>query len=120
MAIIACAYGLIFQGSIWYPVNLMAGAALPALHNAGMEELRVFHLSAFIVGFISHGIMSMLVGLLFAAILPMVPSRLSAFWGSLLTPVLWTALFVSTLRLINPASTQRLTGIGSSPRSRSD
>lgn len=103
MAIIACAYGLIFQGSIWYPVNLMASAALPYLVNAGPAELKAFHLSAFVVATISHGIISLLVGLLYAAILPMMPSRFSAFWGSFLAPVLWTALFFSTLRLINPA-----------------
>jgi hypothetical protein len=103
MAIIACAYGLIFQGSIWYPVNIMASAALPYLVNAGPAELKAFHMSALIVGFISHGIISLLVGLLYAAILPMMPSRFSAFWGSFLAPVLWTALFFSTLRLINPA-----------------
>src|SRR5262249_29123189 len=50
-----------------------------------------------------HGFISLLVGLLYAAILPMMPSRFTAFWGSFLAPVLWTALVASTLRLINPA-----------------
>jgi len=50
-----------------------------------------------------HGIISLLVGLLYAAILPMMPSRFTAFWGSFLAPVLWTALVASTLHLTNPA-----------------
>ena len=103
MAIIACLYGLIAQGSLWYPVNLLAAAALPSLAEAGPAELNAFHLSGFVVAFISHGFISLLVGLLYAAILPMMPSRFSAFWGSFLAPVLWTALVASTLRLINPA-----------------
>jgi hypothetical protein len=108
MAIIACLYGLIAQGSLWYPVNLLAAAALPSLAEAGPAELKAFHLSGFIVALLSHGIISLLVGLLYAAILPMMPSRFTAFWGSFLAPVLWTALVASTLRLINPTLNQRI------------
>ncbi|HZE70508.1 MAG TPA: hypothetical protein VE135_13410 [Pyrinomonadaceae bacterium] len=108
MAIIACLYGVIAQGSLWYPVNLLAAAALPSLAEAGPAELKAFHLSGFIVALLSHGIISLLVGLLYAAILPMMPSRFTAFWGSFLAPVLWTALVASTLRLINPALNQRI------------
>lgn len=108
MAIVACLYGLIAQGSLWYPVNLLAAAALPSLANAGVEELKVFHLSGFVVALISHGAISLLVGLLYAAILPMMPSRFTAFWGSFLAPILWTALVASTLRLINPTLNSRI------------
>ena len=108
MAIIACLYGLIAQGSIWYPINLLAAAALPSLANAGVAELRVFHFSGFVVALISHGVISLLVGLLYAVILPMMPSRFTAFWGSFLAPVLWTALVASTLKLINPALNSRI------------
>jgi hypothetical protein len=45
---------------------------------------------------------------MFAAILPMMPSRFTAFWGSFLAPVLWTALIASTLRLINPALNSKI------------
>jgi hypothetical protein len=108
MAFIACLYGLIAQGSLWYPVNLLAAAALPSLAEAGPAELKAFHLSGFVVALLSHGIISLLVGLLYAAILPMMPSRFTAFWGSFLAPVLWTALVASTLRLINPALNARI------------
>jgi hypothetical protein len=108
MAIIACLYGLIAQGSLWYPVNLLAAAALPSLANAGPTELKAFHLSGFVVALLTHGIISLLVGLLYAAILPMMPSRFTAFWGSFLAPVLWTALVASTLHLTNPALNARI------------
>ena len=108
MAIIACLYGLIAHGSLWYPVNLLAAAALPSLAEAGPSQLNAFHMAGFIVALLSHGIISLLVGLLYAAILPMMPSRFTAFWGSFLAPVLWTALIASTLRLINPALNARI------------
>jgi len=108
MAFIACLYGLVTYGSIWYPVNLLAAAALPSLADAGPAVLAAFHPAGFVVALISHGLISLLVGLLYAAILPMMPSRFTAFWGSFLAPVMWTALIASTLRLVNPALNTRI------------
>jgi len=108
MAMVACAYGLIAHGSIWYPVNLLAGAAMPSLAQADVAQLKAFNGTAFIMALISHGIVSLLVGLLFAVLLPMLPSRRAAFWGSLISPVLWTALVWATLKLVNPLLDARI------------
>jgi hypothetical protein len=108
MAIIACLYGLIAYGSIWYPINLLAAVALPSLAQAGPATIKAFSSIGLILALIIHGIISSLVGLLYAAILPMMPSRFTAFWGSFLAPVLWTALIASTLDLINPALNSRI------------
>ena len=108
MAVVACAYGIIFQQSIWYPINLLAAAAMPSLANADVTQLRLFNGAGFVVALISHGVISLLVGLLYAVLLPMLPSRFSEFWGSLLAPLLWTGLISATLRLINPALNTRI------------
>jgi hypothetical protein len=108
MAIVASAYGLIAHGSIWYPINLLAAAAMPSLAQADVAQLRAFNGTAFIMALISHGLISLLVGLLFAVLLPMLPSRRAAFWGSLMSPLLWTALVWATLRLINPVLNARI------------
>jgi hypothetical protein len=108
MAIVACAYGAIFQHSIWYPINLLAAAAMPSLANADIAQLRLFNGAGFIVALISHGVISLLVGLLYAVLLPMLPSRFSAFWGSLAAPLLWTGLISATLKVINPALNARI------------
>ena len=108
MAVVACAYGLIVQHSIWYPINLLAAAAMPSLTNADVTQLRLFNGAGFVVALISHGVISLLVGLLYAVLLPMLPSRFSAFWGSLLAPLIWTGLISATLRLINPALNDRI------------
>ncbi len=108
LAIIACLYGLLAHGSIWYAINLLAAAALPSLTDAGPEVLNTFQLPGFIVALLTHVIFSLFVGLMFAAILPMMPSRFTAFWGSFLAPVLWTALIASTLQLINPALNSKI------------
>jgi hypothetical protein len=108
MAIVACLYGVIAYRSIWYPINLLAAAAMPSLAQADLAQLTAFNGTAFIVALISHGVLSILVGLLFAVLLPMLPSRRAAFWGSLISPLLWSALIWATLRLINPALNARI------------
>lgn len=108
MAIVACAYGLIAHGSIWYPINLLAGAAMPSLAQADVAQLNEFNGAAFIMALIIHGMVSLLVGLLFAVLLPMLPSRRAAFWGSLISPIMWTALVWATLRFVNPVLDARI------------
>jgi hypothetical protein len=108
MAMVACLYGLIGHGSIWYPVNLLAAVALPSMAQADLEQLKAFNSTAFIIALLCHVAISSLVGLLFAVLLPMLPSRRAAFWGSFFSPILWSALVWATLGLINPALNARI------------
>lgn len=108
MAVVACLYGFIAHRSIWYPINLLAAAAVPSLAQADLAQLIAFNVTGFIIALISHGVFAILVGLLFAVLLPMLPSRRAAFWGSLVSPVLWSALIWATLKLINPALNARI------------
>jgi hypothetical protein len=108
MAIVACAYGLIAYGSVWYAVNLLAAAALSSMAHADLAQLKAFDAMAFLIALISHVSISILVGLLFAVLLPMFPSRRAAFWGSLMSPLFWSALVWATLRFINPALNARI------------
>jgi hypothetical protein len=87
---------------------LLAAAALPSLANADLAQLTAFNSVGFGVALISHGVFSILVGLLFAVLLPMLPSRRAAFWGSFIAPLLWSALIWATLKLINPALNARI------------
>lgn len=105
MAIVAVAYGIIAHGSPWYPINLLAAAALPVPAQIRQEELMAFHALALIVAIISHAVVSLLVGLLYAAILPMLP-RHPAFWGGLIIPLMWTGLLWTFLDVINPTLNQ--------------
>jgi len=108
MAIVACVYGVIAYQSIWYPINLLAAAAVPSLAQADLAQLTAFNSAGFIVALISHGLFSILVGLLFAVLLPMLPTRRAAFWSSFISPLMWSALIWATLRLINPALNTRI------------
>ena len=48
MAALAALYGLIFEHSIWYPINLLAGVVIPGLGNASLEQLKAFNGLAFL------------------------------------------------------------------------
>jgi hypothetical protein len=108
MAFVACAYGIIAYGSVWYPINLLAAVALPSMAYADLARLKAFDLPALALAVIIHGALSILVGLLFAVLLPMLPSRRHAFLGSLFAPLLWSALVWSTLDIVNPALNARI------------
>jgi len=101
MAVPALVYGLIAQRSLWYPINLFVAMALPAMAHASLAELRAFSLTALVLGVIVHGVVSALVGLLYAVILPMLPRR-HMLWGGLIAPLLWTGLLWAVLGVVNP------------------
>ena len=101
MAALACLYGLLKQGSIWYPINLLAATVYGQSLKFGEASLNAFHLSSFSLAVVIHLITSLLVGLLYGAMLPMFPRR-PILLGGIIAPILWTGLLYSTLELINP------------------
>jgi hypothetical protein len=108
MAILAMAYGLVVQHSIWYPINLMAAAGVPSLANADLATLRAFSAAGLTVALISHLAFSILVGLLYTVLLPMLPPGLEWLFGGVMTPLIWTAVIYPTFNLINPALAGRV------------
>ncbi len=107
MAALACLYGLIAQGSIWYPINLLAGVVIPGMGQASIEQLRAFNGLAFAAAFVGHGTISILVGLVYAVILPMFP-KYAPFWAGILMPLFWSGLVATVLNLVNPVMNQRI------------
>src|ERR1700691_3321939 len=101
MAILACAYGVLKAGSIWYPINLLAAVAYRESLRLVPSQLNSFHADAFAIAFFLHGIVSIFVGLLYGAMLPMFPRR-PIVLGGLIAPVLWSGLLYTILGLLNP------------------
>src|SRR5882757_11253697 len=75
MAVLACAYGVLKAGSIWYPINLLAAVVYRESLRLGPAQLYSFHADAFAIAFFLHGLVSIFVGLLYGATLPMFPRR---------------------------------------------
>jgi hypothetical protein len=101
MAALACAYGVLKVGSIWYPINLLAAVAYRESLRLGPTQLYSFHPDSFAIAFVLHGVVSIFVGLLYGAMLPMFPRR-PIVLGGLIAPVLWSGLLYTILGLLNP------------------
>ena len=107
MAVVALAYGVVVQRSLWYPVNLLAAVAMPGMAQADTAQLRAFDLTALIIGIVAHGVISILAGLLYAVILPMLARR-HMLWGGLVAPLLWTGGLWTVLGIVNPVLNARV------------
>lgn len=103
----AIIYGLISHHSIWYPINLLGGAGIPNWQYASSADLTAFNLTATLVATAIHAVTSILVGLLYGALLPMLP-RHPIVLGGVIAPLLWTGLLHSILGIINPFFAQRI------------
>jgi hypothetical protein len=101
MASLACLYGLLKAGSIWYPINLLAAAVYAQSLKLGPAQLYSFHTDSFAIALALHVLVSTSVGLLYGAMLPMFPRR-PIVLGGLIAPVLWSALIYTMLGLLNP------------------
>jgi hypothetical protein len=101
MAALACAYGVLKAGSIWYPINLLAATVYAQSLKLDPSQLNSFHSDSFAIALVLHGIGSVFVGLLYGAMLPMFPRR-PIILGGLIVPVLWSGLLYSMMQLLNP------------------
>jgi hypothetical protein len=101
MAVLACAYGVLKAGSIWYPINLLAAGVYYESLKMGPGQLYLFHLDTFLIALGLHALISTLVGVLYGAMLPMFARR-PIVLGGLIAPVLWSGLIYTMLGLLNP------------------
>jgi hypothetical protein len=103
----ALLYGLLRYHSIWYPVNLLGGAGVAHWRNPTIADIAAFHWQGLIVASFIHAVGSLLVGLLYGAMLPMLPRR-PVLLGGLIAPLLWTGLLHSSLPIVNPVLASRI------------
>jgi len=101
MAVLACAYGVLKAGSIWYPINLLAASVYAQSLKMGSERLYSFHADSFLIALGIHAVVSTLVGILYGAMLPMFARR-PIILGGMIAPVLWSGLIYTMLGLLNP------------------
>jgi len=96
MMVPATVFSLLKYHSLWYSVNLLAAGGFVTW--AGESN-------AFLASFISwstgsfgiHALVSLLVGLLYGAMLPMFAKK--PIWRGFVAPLLWTGLLYSALGL---------------------
>ena len=107
MAVLAVLYGVVKQGSVWYPINLLGAGASTRIAALPLEGLRQFHADALFLATVLHVLTSVMVGLLYGVMLPMFPRR-PIVLGGVVAPMLWTGLLHATLDVVNPTLEARV------------
>jgi len=107
MLVPAALYGLIRYHSVWYAVNLLAAGGFVSWAVQSNAFLAQFHIEGLLAATAIHALASVLIGLLYGAMLPMFP------WKPILTagfiaPLLWTGILYSALGVISPILDARI------------
>ncbi len=107
MIVPATAFSLIKYHSLWYAMNLMAAGGFVSWAHQSNAFLAAFHLRGLLAALAIHTVASLLVGLLYGAMLPMFP-RWPILTAGFLAPLLWTGLLASTLNIVSPILNDRI------------
>jgi hypothetical protein len=103
----ATVFSLLKYHSLWYAVNLLAAGGFVSWAGESNEFLAQFHLLGLLAALGIHALVSLLVGLLYGAMLPMFARR-PILTAGFVAPFLWTGLIYSTLGVISPILDARI------------
>jgi hypothetical protein len=107
MVIPAALYGLLRYHSIWYPANLLAAGGFISWAGESDAFLAAFHLRGLLAAIGIHSLTSVLIGLLYGAMLPMFPQK-PILTAGFIAPFLWTGILYSALGIISPILNARI------------
>lgn len=105
MPLPALAYGILSGHGLWYPVNLLAGMAMPGVGAMSVAELEQFDATLLVFAAVVHVVVSLIVGLIYGVLMPTLPPLPKPLaWGGVLMPLLWTGVSFGALGLLNTAA----------------
>ncbi len=107
MAVPAGIFSLLKYHSIWYAMNLLAAGGFLSWAGASNAFLSEFHLRGLLAALIIHGLTSLLVGLLYGAMLPMFP-KYPIVTAGFMAPLLFTGILHSAIGIVSPILNQRI------------
>lgn len=107
MIVPATIFSLIRYHSLWYAMNLLAAGGFVSWAGASDAFLGQFHLTGLLAALIIHGLTSLLVGLLYGAMLPMFP-RYPIVTAGFMVPLLFTGIVYSALGIVSPILDDRI------------
>ncbi len=107
MIVPAIVFSLIKFHSLWYAMNLLAAGGFVNWASASDAFLCQFHLQGLLAALFIHGLTSLLVGLLYGAMLPMFP-RYPIVSAGVIAPLLLSGILHSTLAVLSPILNQRI------------
>lgn len=103
----ATLFSLLKYHSLWYALNLLAAGGFVSWAGASDAFLSQFHIEGLLAGLAIHGCVSVLVGLLYGAMLPMFP-RYPIITAGFMVPFIFTAILRSAIGIVSPILNERI------------
>ena len=107
MIVPATIFSVLKYHSLWYAMNLLAAGGFQSWAGQSDAFLGQFHLQGLLAGALIQGFVSLLVGLLYGAMLPMFP-RYPILTAGFMAPLLFTGIVYSALGIVSPILNQRI------------
>lgn len=107
MTVPAAIFSLLRYHSLWYATNLLAAGGFVSWANASNAFLSAFHWQGLLAAMAIHGVTSLLVGLLYAAMLQMFP-KYPILTAGFMVPFLFTGILYSAIGIVSPILNQRI------------
>jgi hypothetical protein len=107
MVVPATIFSVIKYHSLWYAVNLLAAGGFVSWAGESNAFLAQFHLMGLLAALGIHALTSVLVGLIYGAMLPMFPQK-PILTAGFIAPFLWTGILYSALGVISPILNARI------------
>jgi uncharacterized membrane protein YagU involved in acid resistance len=110
MPIPALAYGVLSGHGLWFPINLLAGMAVPGISGETAAQLEQFSAASLVLAIFIHATLSVTFGLLFGVVSPTLPPIPGGpvVAGGVLMPLLWTGLCYGFMGIVNPVLQQHV------------
>ena len=100
-------FSLLRFHSLWYAANLLAAGGFISWAGASDAFLAQYHSMGLLAAFGIHAVTSLLIGLLYGAMLPMFARR-PILMAGFIAPFLWTGILYSALGVISPILNARI------------
>jgi hypothetical protein len=107
MIVPATLFSLLRYHSLWYAANLLAAGGFVSWVGASDAFLSQFHIEGLLAALAIHGFVSVLVGLLYGAMLPMFP-RYPIVTAGFMVPLIFTGILYSAIGIISPILNARI------------
>jgi hypothetical protein len=107
MTVPAGIFSLLRYHSFWYAMNLLAAGGFVSWANASDAFLSAFHLQGLLAAMAIHGVTSLLVGLLYGAMLQMFP-KYPILTAGFMVPFIFTGVLYSALGIVSPILNARI------------
>jgi hypothetical protein len=107
MTLPAALFSLLRYHSVWYAMNLLAAGGFVSWASASDAFLSEFHMQGLLAALAIHAMVSLLVGLLYGALLPMFP-KYPILTAGFMVPLLFTGIMYSALGIVSPILNARI------------